>query len=853
MLSKLKKIPVYIPGVLLLGLVSQIGQVLFMRELLMVFYGSELSIGIILAAWLVWVGLGSRLGAGLIEKVKAPRLVLAFTTLGIAILIPVTILLMRSARMFFNVVPGAYLSLWDITRTSFLLMAPVCTLLGLQFVLLAKIWREADGNQNNTSAAKTYLTEAIGNLVGGLVFTFLMVRTLSALQSAIILVIMIPMATLPLLWKQTGRPTPPRWLLLGVLAAALLLLPFVGDLDEWAYRQQWLHFSPQYRLVETRQSKHGTIAVLWREGQYSFYQSGHLLFSSAGPEADQPGMENIDAVQMAHLAMVQHHDPQHILLIGGSLRGMVEEILKYPILYIDIVELDEVLTDVVLPYIAPTTRDALQNERVEMLHSDGRLFIKGTNRQYDLIIVDVPDPATAVLNRFYTIEFFREVKALLESGGVFVLSVASTPDLRGLAITNRNATLFHSQNYVFSHVRAITDKTMLLVSTNIPGRAGSPPEGEEVSLMLPGEGNDAINKPGLSLDPWVLVERYQMRQVQSELFDPASFFTLLQEPLIRRTGWILNHHGRAADAHRIGPGPIPLTIPDLEQQDQLAVGLPPVNASRFHNYDLKPIGYFYTVMFLEHLTRDGQTVALQALLNVEPWWVLIPLLLPVFLLSGFRLVGYKASRINSLFGKKIIRMALFFNVFVIGFSIMVLQISLIFAFQSIYGFVYEVIGVIYALFMGGLALGTLASNHLLHVIQTRAQTKNQLKVLILMQCLVAILAFFMAVGLPGIMGIQVIPLIFVIFSALLMIAGFLNGTNFPFSSGFLMTITQRADKSAGLVYSGELIGACAGALLASVVMVPIWGMIVASLVAGVANLSALIVLVLCKNHCEIDL
>ena len=801
-------------GVLLLGAVSQIGQVLFMRELLMVFYGSELSIGIILAAWLVWVSVGSRLGAYLIDRVQDPRRVLVFTSIGAALSIPGVILLMREARAFFNVLPGAYLSLWDMTRTSFLLMAPVCILLGMQFVLLARVWREGDQSEHTASAAKTYLTEALGNLLGGLTFTFLMVRNLSALQSAAILVVLIPLAMLPIVWKQPDGRKQHRWLLLGLLGAALLLLPMAGNLDDWAYQRQWAHFSPQHQLVETRQSKHGTISVLEREGQYSFFQSGHLVFSTAGPEATHPGMENIDAVQYAHFAMVQHEDPQRILLVGGSMRGVLDEILKHPVTQVDTVELDEMLTEVVKPYIPSSTRDAIADPQVKLIHADGRLFVKTAEVGYDLVVLDVPDPATAVLNRFYTVEFFQEIKSLLEPGGVLVIGAGTTPDMRGLAVSNRNTTLYHSLASVFSHVRAVSDQELLLLSSDDP---------------------DAI-----SLDPQELTGRYRDREVQSEVFNPDTFYTMLQESHLRRINWILRSHGRDPGSHLEGPGSVPLIIPDLTEQDQLAKDLPEVNTRYFFNSDLKPIGYYYTVMFLEHLTRAGGTETLARLLNVEPWWVLIVLGLPVIVMVVWWVLGRSTPRGKQLGGSNRQRMAVLFSVFSTGFSVMVLQICLIFAFQSVYGFVYEVIGVISALFMGGLAAGTLVSNRHLrgHINSTT---------LVYVQLALAIFGIIMAVGLPMIIQLQVLPLIFIAFSLLLIMAGTLNGLSFPIASGILLSLSKRADQSAGFVYSGELIGACAGAILASVVMVPIWGMIMGSLVAAFANISAMTVLLISRR------
>ena len=58
-----RRIPLHLPAVISLGIVCQLGQIVLLRELLMVFHGNELSIGIVFSAWMIWVGVGSRVGA----------------------------------------------------------------------------------------------------------------------------------------------------------------------------------------------------------------------------------------------------------------------------------------------------------------------------------------------------------------------------------------------------------------------------------------------------------------------------------------------------------------------------------------------------------------------------------------------------------------------------------------------------------------------------------------------------------------------------------------------------------------------------------------------------------------------
>ena len=45
----------------LIGFTSVIAQIVLMRELIVVFYGNEISLGIMLASWLLWTALGSSL------------------------------------------------------------------------------------------------------------------------------------------------------------------------------------------------------------------------------------------------------------------------------------------------------------------------------------------------------------------------------------------------------------------------------------------------------------------------------------------------------------------------------------------------------------------------------------------------------------------------------------------------------------------------------------------------------------------------------------------------------------------------------------------------------------------------
>lgn len=805
------KLPAHLHAVLMLGMVSQIAQVVLLRELLMVFHGNELSIGIILAAWMAWVGAGSALGAVLAERTER---VLAVLMLNAALLLPLlalTVLAIRGLRGWFDVLPGAYLSLADIAAGSFIVLAPACLLIGMQFVLLAKLWRQHDRADDTSGAGKTYVGEAAGNIVGGIVFTFVMVHALDSFQSMVLVGTLVVAAVL---WagRQVGEfagqaPARLRTALLALLVVAGGAAAFLGQLDARAYALQWRHLAPEHELVEMHQSRYGNIAIARRDDQYSFFRSGHLMFAAAGPQSAAAHFEEQDAAVFAHFAMVQHPRPDHVLLIGGGLRGTLGEIARHPVERIDYVELDEVLTRAARPFVSAATLAALDAPRVHLLHGDGRVFAKATQRRYDLVIVDVPDPTTAVLNRYYTREFFAEVRRRLNPGGVLVIGAVSTPGLRGTAVANRNATVRHTLRSVFADVLAVGDHFLIFVAADAAG--------------------------AIAGDAAVLQRRFVERGVRSEAFSAHHFDLLLEPAQLRRINWILRHHGRSDEAHLAAPPRAPILPPPIERQRQAEDGLPPVNERFFVNSDFRPIGYFYSLMVWGDLTRAGQGQRLGGLLRVEPGW-LVPLVgLVVAAALLLRAVGSTGGSADRQF-------AVIVAVVTTGMSTMILQIALLFSFQSIYGFIYEMVGLIVAIFMAGLAVGTTLTNR---CVRDKADTD----ILAAVQLSIAVFAVLIALVLPAAAAVPSATTVFLFFSLLTFVSGLLNGLDFPLATEALRAHNRRAEKSTAMVYGLELLGACAGAALASAVVAPIIGIVACCLLAAIVNATAFTVLMLARR------
>ncbi len=798
----------HIPAVLSLGIVSQIAQIVLLRELLMVFHGSELSLGIILAAWMLWVGIGSRIGAGLAGRFAGRLGPVALIAAVLMVLAVLTVAAIRLLRGAFAIAAGAWFSTGEMLLACLLVQAPVGLLLGTQFVLLAGLWRTNDAAADTSGAEKTYIGEAAGNIIGGLFFSLVLVHVFNAFATMLLAT---GILTAAMLWlgarrrkAADGRSTlyltrAPKLLCVLLLLLATASFLFLDAFDLWLYRLQWQYFSPAYHLVDVQQSRYGAIAVVARDNQYSFFQSGNLVFSTAGPDALEPAFEEQEAVVMAHFAMVQHPRPERILLIGGGLRGTLREIARHPVSHIDAVELDPQLTAAALPWLPQATLNALDDARVRLIHTDGRRFIKTTQSTYDLILVDIPDPATAVLNRYYTVEFFREVNARLNPGGVFVTGVTSTADMRGEAVAHRNTTVYHTLKQVFDAVLPAGSRHLFFSAGNTPDQ--------------------------ISADAGILAARYLERNVQAEGFSARQFELLLEEAPLRRLNWILRNHGRSPDAHLKTPPRGPLFPASIEEQALQEANLPAVQARFFLNSDFKPIGYYYTLRFWDALSGGRQANTFRSILHVRPWWSLFAVLFCFgFVLFLKQVPALRKSSADRHFA---VRLA----VFTTGLATMALQVALILAFQSLYGFVYEMIGVITGLFMAGLALGTFTIRKLVKV-------KSNYYLLAVIQLITGLYALFMAFVLPEAATLAQPNLVFGLTAALTFGAGFINGADFPLAAACCQALRQNPEQSTGTVYGVELLGACAGALMASVVVAPVLGIPAVCLLAAIANLTA---------------
>ena len=434
-----------------LGLTSMIGQIIIIRELVVVFYGNELSLGIILACWLFWVGFGSLALGRFVDSIPFKERLLSNLQLALSIIIPLNIFFIRLIKSILKIQAGKIIGLAQIISASFVSLSIVCILLGITFILIAKIAAK-DSNSPSKHVANIYLLEGLGASIGGLIYTFLLIKAYTPFQNALILG-NLNLITSILFSRNIAQ------LAYLIIFSTTVIFNWPKHLDGFT---RSLQVKP-LKLIENKDSIYGNISVTKLGDQYSFYENGALMFTGGDISTSE---------ESTHYAMLEHPYPKKILLIGGGTGGAINQILKHKVERIDYVELDPLIIGLSQKYLPPITDD-----KVNIMRMDGRLFVKeaaiignlNTPYKYDIVILNLPDPYTASLNRFYSLEFFKEVKNILGPRAIFSFGLLSSENYISPEHAVYLSCIYNTLKKEFLDVKILPGTTMTFIASNEPG------------------------------------------------------------------------------------------------------------------------------------------------------------------------------------------------------------------------------------------------------------------------------------------------------------------------------------------------------------------------------------------------
>ncbi len=430
-----------------LGVSAVMTQLVLMRELLGAFSGNELVFGISLGSWLLLTGAGTWLGRSS-TRLKDPAEALIVSLVLVAVIPLGQVIAVRVLRdvVFLR---GAAVGMAGTVLGSLALLLPFCLVSGALLTLACSMLDSRVAPRVGASAiGRVYVADSLGSIGGGILFSFVLVPWLDHFA-----LLCFPAALNLLLAIALARHFRRRLLLAStvIVAAGLALHVTLIDADgittaiqHWGQPTVFRANSPYGRLVVTDDS-----------GQLTFYENGVPVIST----------HNIDQIEeTVHYAMSQRPDARQVLLLGGGVAGTAREILRYGVGEVTYVEIDPLIITAGRRFLPENLADA----RIKTVATDGRRFVQQTGGRYDVVIVDVPDPSTSQLNRFYTAEFYAEVRRILTPGGVLAFALGHYENYVSPGLAQLLASAHRTLRLSFGQVRMIPGGRVFFLASDGP-------------------------------------------------------------------------------------------------------------------------------------------------------------------------------------------------------------------------------------------------------------------------------------------------------------------------------------------------------------------------------------------------
>jgi spermidine synthase len=445
------------------GLGALGAEVVWTRLLSLMIGGTVYTFSIILAVFLIGLGLGSSVGSFAGREVRSPRLALGVCQFLLAAAIAWTAYMLARSLPYWPIDPSLAKNPWHNLQLDFVrclwAVLPAAFLWGASFPLalaaanrthhaprdeslaidpensaaigaassavLTRSVRSTIGPSMDTGrlVGAIYAANTVGAIVGALLFSLFLVGWIGTQHSQQVIVLIAVTAALvtliPMLLPDRGAPTAAGPLAGAALAAAVgaaamlawTLPPTPGELI--AHGRRLPTRSNQFVMLYQGEGLNSSVAVTRVDGGFrNFHVSGKIEASSEPPDMRLQRM-------LGHIPALVHPEPKSVLVVGCGAGVTAGSFLVHPsVQRVVICEIEPLIPNVVAQYFADENYGVVRDKRVEIVYDDARHFILTTREKFDVITSDPINPWVKGAATLYTEEYFRHCKARLNEGGV---------------------------------------------------------------------------------------------------------------------------------------------------------------------------------------------------------------------------------------------------------------------------------------------------------------------------------------------------------------------------------------------------------------------------------------------------
>ena len=444
--------PVYVV-IALSGMTALAAEVIWTRLLSLLIGATVYAFALILAVFLLGLGIGSSIGSALARTVKSPREALGWCQMGVCVSMAWSAyVLMRSLPYWpidVTLVNDPWLKFQlDMVRCLWAVL-PAAIFWGASFPLaLAAVAQK--GQDPGRLVGGVYSANTVGAIVGSLGASLILVAWIGSQHSQQVLISISAVSALMMLaLPASGSPESGRK---SAFAVIVLFMAFASGLLVLSVPSLPADFVAYGRFTPTRNNQ-GAEFTYVGEGltasiAVSKLPSGILNYHNAGKVQASSDPADMRLQRMlGHLTTLIPATPHNFLVIGYGAGATAGAVSIEPKLQSEtIVEIEPLVPTVVTKHFSEHNFNLAKNSKVHVLIDDGRHFLMTTRQKFDGITSDPLDPWVKGAAALYTREFFEAAKAHLNPGGV-VTQFVQLYESNQEAVKSEIATFFE----VFPH------------------------------------------------------------------------------------------------------------------------------------------------------------------------------------------------------------------------------------------------------------------------------------------------------------------------------------------------------------------------------------------------------------------
>ncbi|MBN1974015.1 MAG: fused MFS/spermidine synthase [Sedimentisphaerales bacterium] len=431
-------------------------EVVWTRLLSLMLGATVYSFSIILAVFLVGLGIGSSIGALISGSMKRPRLALGVCQLLLCAAVGWSAFIISKSLPYWPIDPSISSSPWytfqlDILRCIWTLLPAAC-LWGASFPLaLASV--VSTGQDSGRIVGGVYASNTVGAIFGSLVFSMVVVPNLGTQQSQRIIMALSAISAfimlLPVLWPFgerewfTGKPKKAYSRFIGVVSltasvAIIVMLIWTVSAIPWgaiAYGRFMATMGntlvPGITTIDEMPktgSTSDTYCIYAGEGKnvsiaVSRTPAGRQSFHGAGKvQASNDPLDMKLQRMLGHISALLNKNPKNVLVVACGAGVTAGSFVPHPeVEKIVIVDIEPLVPKEVAPRFSTENFSVVTDPRTQVVIDDGRHYIHTTKEKFDVITSDPIDPWVKGCAALNTIEYYKMCREHLNPGGVMAL------------------------------------------------------------------------------------------------------------------------------------------------------------------------------------------------------------------------------------------------------------------------------------------------------------------------------------------------------------------------------------------------------------------------------------------------